>query len=198
MGYNVKIKQLAIKDVRKQLEDYFGSRKDVPEKIEEAIKIGEKEIDIRIKMIKIADQTNWLTVNKYIADPLCENEQDDKKLKAAIREAKEELAKKKSSGYGYGNRNRGRDGYRSGGRSYRRDSRDRDRRSDRYVEVARSELKEVCAGKRLGPATHAGSRATSGKTAGQRETKESSKEETAGSKEDFISSRESKNYKDLE
>ena len=30
--YNVKIKQLAIEDVRKQLEDYFGSRKDVPEK----------------------------------------------------------------------------------------------------------------------------------------------------------------------
>merc|ERR1712121_428257 len=141
--YNVKIKQLAIEDVRKQLEDYFGSRSLVPEKIEEAIKIGEKEIDARIKMIKIADQHNWYTVNKYIADPLCENEEDDKKLKAAIREAKEELAKKKSSGYGYGNRSRGRDGYRSGGRSYRRDSRDRDRRSDRYVEVARSELKEV-------------------------------------------------------
>ena len=51
--YNVKIKQLAIEDVRKELEDYFGSRSLVPEKIEEAIKIGEKEIDVRIKMIKI-------------------------------------------------------------------------------------------------------------------------------------------------
>merc|ERR1712240_564747 len=196
--YNVKIKQLAIEDVRKQLEDYFGSRKDVPEKIEEAIKIGEKEIDARIKMIKIADQHNWYTVNKYIADPLCENEEDDKKLKAAIREAKEELAKKKSSGYGYGNRSRGRDGYRSGGRSYRRDSRDRDRRSDRYVEVAKSELKEVCAGEKRGPVTRVERRATSGKTAEHQErkkTKEGSKKEAV---KDFITSRTEVANKDFE
>ena len=32
--HQVRVKQLAIEDVRKQLEDYFGSRKDVPEKIE--------------------------------------------------------------------------------------------------------------------------------------------------------------------
>merc|ERR1712240_686515 len=123
--------------------------------------------------------------NKYIADPLCENEEDDKKLKAAIKEAKEEIAKKKSSGYGYGNRSRGRDGYRPGGRSYRRDS--RDRKTDRYVKVAGSDLEEVCAGKRLGPATRAESRAISGKTAGQqRETKESREEEAVKSKDDFI------------
>ena len=185
--YNVKIKQLAIEDVRKQLEDYFGSRKDVPEKIEEAIKLGEKEIDSRIKMIKIADKASWLAVDKYVADPLCDNDEDDKKLMAAIKEAKEEIAKKKSSGYGYGNRSRGRDGYRPGGRSYRRDS--RDRKTDRYVKVAGSDLEEVCAGKRLGPATRAASRAISGKTAGrQRETESREEEVLVQSKDDFIHS----------
>ena len=130
--HEVKVKQLAIEDVRKQLEDYFGSKKDVPEKIEEAIKLGEKEIDNRIKMLKMADKASWLAVDKYAADPLCDNDEDDKKWKAAVKEAKEEQAKRKGSGYGYGNRSRGRDGYRSGGRSYRRDS--RDRRPDREIE----------------------------------------------------------------
>ena len=183
--HEVKVRQLAVEDVRKQLEDYFGSKRNVPEKIEEAIKLGEKEIDNRIKMLKMADKASWLAVEKYAADPLCDNDEDDKKWKAAVKEAREELAKKKSSGYGYGNRSRGRDGYRPGGRSYRRDS--RDRKTDRYVKVAGSDLEEVCAGKRLGPATRAASRAISGKTAGrQRERKESREEEAAESKDDFI------------
>merc|ERR1712240_974117 len=135
--------------------------------------------------------------NKYIADPLCENEEDDKKLKAAIREAKEELAKKKSSGYGYGNRSRGRDGYRSGGRSYRRDSRDRDRRSDRYVEVVRSELKEVCAGEKRGPVTRVERRATSGKTAERQERKKTKEDSKKESVEGFIDSRDIVDNKDF-
>ena len=114
--HEVKVKQLAIEDVRKHLEDHFGSKRDVPEKIEGAIKLGEKEIDYRIKLLKMADKGSWSAVEKYAADPLCDDDEDDKKWKAALKEAKEELAKRKSSGYGYGNRNRGRDGYRSGGR----------------------------------------------------------------------------------
>merc|ERR1711989_124944 len=49
--HEVKVKQPAIEDVRKQLEDYFGSKRAVPEKIEGAIKLGEKEIDYRIKLL---------------------------------------------------------------------------------------------------------------------------------------------------
>merc|ERR1711895_122529 len=77
----------------------------------------------------MADKGSWSAVEKYAADPLCDDEEDDKKWKATLKEAKEELAKKKSSGYGYGNRNRGRDGYRSGysggRRDFRRDSKER-------------------------------------------------------------------------
>ena len=103
--HEVKVKQLAIEDVRKQLEDYFGSKRAIPEKIEGAIKLGEKEIDYRIKLLKMADKGSWSAVEKYAADPLCDDDEDDKKWKAALKEAKEELAKRKSSGYGYGNRN---------------------------------------------------------------------------------------------
>merc|ERR1712041_15133 len=109
--HEVRVRQLAIEDVRKQLEDHFGSKRDVPEKIEGAIRLGEKEIDNRIKLLKMADKASWSAVKKYAADPLCDDDEDDKKWKAAVKEAKEELAKKKSSGYGYGNRNRGREGY---------------------------------------------------------------------------------------
>ena len=71
--------------------------------------IGEKEIDDRIKMLRMAEKASWLAVDKYAADPLCDNDEDDKKWKAAVKEAKEEQAKKKGSGYGYTNRNRSRD-----------------------------------------------------------------------------------------
>ena len=75
--HEVKIKQLLVEDVRKQLEDHFGSRSAVPEKIEEAIKIGEKAIDERVKMLKMADKASWLAVDKYVADPLCSDAEDD-------------------------------------------------------------------------------------------------------------------------
>ena len=46
---HVRVIQLCVEDVRKRLEDHFGSRKGVPEKVEEAMKICEKEIDDRIE-----------------------------------------------------------------------------------------------------------------------------------------------------
>ena len=82
---------------------------------------------------------------------MCDNDKDDKRWKQAIKEAKEEQIKKKSSGYGYHNWNRGRDGYRSGGRSYRRGD-SRDRRPDRYVEDAVVGIEGMCTGKRTEPA----------------------------------------------
>ena len=201
--HEVRVRQLAIEDVRKQLEDHFGSRREVPEKIEGAIRLGEKEIDKRIKLLKMADKASWSAVEKYAADPLCDDDEDDKKWKAAVKEAKEEQAKARGSGYGYGNRNRGRggyqsggrDGYRSGGRNYGRDS--RDNRTDRYVKVAGLDMEENCAGKRLEPATPAGSRDTSGRTAGWQKETGSLEGETVLSRDDFICSSDSSN-KDFE
>ena len=62
--HEVRVRQLAIEDVRKQLEDHFGSKRDVPEKIEGAIRLGEKEIDNRIKLLKMANKASWSAVEK--------------------------------------------------------------------------------------------------------------------------------------
>ena len=83
--HQICVRQLCIEDVRKRLEDYFGSRKEVPERIEEAIKIGEREVNERIKMLRMADKVSWSAVDKYVTDPLCDNDEDDKKWKAAVK-----------------------------------------------------------------------------------------------------------------
>ena len=93
--HQVRVKQLCVEDVRKQLEDHFGSKKDVPEKIEEAIKICEKEIDDRIKTLRMADKASWLAADKYVAGQLVDNDKDDKRWKHAIKEAKKVQIKKK-------------------------------------------------------------------------------------------------------
>ena len=77
--HQVRVRQLCVEDVRKQLEKHFGSKREVPQKIEEVIKLGEKEIDKRIKMLKMADKVSWLAVEKYVADPLCDNDEEDRR-----------------------------------------------------------------------------------------------------------------------
>ena len=173
--HQVRLRQLCVEDVRKQLEKYFGSRREVPQRKEEVIKLGEKEIDGRIKILRMADKVSWMAVEKFIADPLCDNDEEDRCWKQAIKEAKEEQAKRKNSSKGYNSRNRGRDGFRSGGRSYRRDS--RDRRPDRYVEGAGDGIERVCSGERQGLVTVAERRGTLRGTVGFLPGKTESREE---------------------
>merc|ERR1712082_342521 len=65
--HEVKVKQIVIEDVRELLEEQFGSKKDVPEKLTDALRKGEKEIDYRIKLLKMADKGSWSAVEKYAA-----------------------------------------------------------------------------------------------------------------------------------
>ena len=173
--HQVRVRQLCVEDVRKQLEKHFGSKREVPQKIEEVIKLGEKEIDERIKMLRMADKVSWLAAEKYVADLLCDNDEDDRRWKQAIKEAKEEQAKRKNSSSGYHSRNRGRDSFWSGGRSYRRDS--RDRRSDRYVEDVGDGMEGICSGERPGPVTVVERRGTLRRTVGSPGKMESCEEE---------------------
>ena len=122
--HKVKFRQMVVEDYRQVLEEHFGGRKKVPAKIEAVIIKGEKEIDGRIKVLRMADRVSWLAVDKYQADPLCEGEEDDKKWKQAVKEALEEKEKRKGypfrkdrGGNGYSSNNR-RDSY--GWYSYRR------------------------------------------------------------------------------
>ena len=77
-----------MEDMRRQLEKHFGSRREVPQKIEEVVKLGEKEINDRIKILRMADKGSWSAVKKFIADPLCDNAEEDKRWKQAMKEAK--------------------------------------------------------------------------------------------------------------
>ena len=64
-------------------------------------------------MLRMADKASWLAVDKYVTDPLCLDDEDDRKWKRAVREAKEEADSKRKGSFGNrGQTNGHRDGYR--------------------------------------------------------------------------------------
>ena len=79
--HQVKVRQLLVKDYHDALEEHFGDKKKIPSKLESVVKKGEKEINDRIKVLKMADRVSWSAVNKYQADPLCDGDEDDKRWK---------------------------------------------------------------------------------------------------------------------
>ena len=85
-----------MEDFRDGLEEYFGDRKKIPAKLQLLVKKGEKEINNRIKVLKMADRLSWAAVDKYQADPLCDGDKDDRRWKQAVKEVKEEKEKKSS------------------------------------------------------------------------------------------------------
>ena len=70
-------------------------KRKIPSKPVAVVKKGEKEINDRIKVLKMADRVSWSAVDKYQADPLCDGDEDDKRWKQAVKEAKEERDRKK-------------------------------------------------------------------------------------------------------
>ena len=41
---------------------------------------------MRIKMLKLADKASWDTVENYVMDPFCDNNEDDRKWKKAVKD----------------------------------------------------------------------------------------------------------------
>ena len=86
-------------------------------------------------MLRTADKASWLAVDKYVTDPLCLDDEDDRKWKRAVREAKEEVENKRKGSFG--NKGQGKyggykDGYRrqNDGRSESNDGRSGQRRKE--------------------------------------------------------------------
>ena len=79
--HQVKIRQLCVEDFRDALQEHFGDRKKIPTKLQLVVKKGEKEINTRIKVLKMADRVSWAAVDKYQADPLCDGDEDNRKWK---------------------------------------------------------------------------------------------------------------------
>merc|ERR1712240_352463 len=57
--HQVKIRQLCVEDFWDALEEEFGDKKKIPPKLVAMVKKGEKEINERIKLLKMADRGGW-------------------------------------------------------------------------------------------------------------------------------------------
>ena len=154
-----------MEDFRDGLEEYFGDQKKIPAKLQLLVKKGEKEINNHIKVLKMADRVFWAEVDKYQADPLCDGDEDDRRWKQAVKEAKEEKDKKSSYS---SRRDRRRSPVRYGGRdSYgSRDRRSIGGRSDgryesRYGKAGKELVSNGFAEERTRHVTHVGRRDTS-------------------------------------
>ena len=74
--HQVKVRQLCVEDFRDALEEHFGDKRKIPAKLVAVVKKGEKEINDRIKILKMADRVSWTAVDKFRADPLCDGDED--------------------------------------------------------------------------------------------------------------------------
>ena len=144
------------------------------------VRKGEEKLDERIKMLKLADKGGWEAVDAYVTEPVCDDDEDDKKWKRAVRQVKEDAESKRKktvwrglSGYrgGYGgyygvSRRGGFGGYRrpagmaySGGRGFLGQG--------RYVEESRENRRGSCdSGRKIEVATDVDKLGISERTAG--------------------------------
>ena len=166
--FAAEVRGIMVDDLRVALEDWFGKNGgSIPSSIEDVVRKGEEKLDERIKMLKLADKGGWEAVDAYVTEPVCDNDEDDKKWKRAVRQVKEDAESKRKktvwrglSGYrgGYGgyygaSRRGGYGGYRrpagmaySGGRGFLGQG--------RYVEESRDSKAGSCdAGRKIGAAT---------------------------------------------
>ena len=88
--HQIRVKQLCVEDVRKQLEDHFGSRRDVPERIAEAMKICEREIDDRTEALRRTSRVSGLEDVGSEAGVLGAKVEEDKKGELAVKVLMEE------------------------------------------------------------------------------------------------------------
>ena len=47
--------------------------------IEDIVRKGEDKLDVRINVLKLADKGGWVTIDNYVTDPVCHDDEDHKK-----------------------------------------------------------------------------------------------------------------------
>ena len=63
----------------------------LPSSIEDVVGRGEEKLDGAIKILKLADKGGWEAVDAYVTDPVCDDDEDDKKWKMVLMQVKEDL-----------------------------------------------------------------------------------------------------------
>ena len=111
--FNVKVKELFGEKLKVELKKHF--KKGLPEKVEELIKEGEKEIDDENHKLKIANEFGFRALEDFTKEDLARDEKEEKKIKALRKEKKEKEEKSRSNRFNRGSR----DGYRGFRESYR-------------------------------------------------------------------------------
>ena len=111
--FNVKVKELFGEKLKVEVKKHF--KKGLPEKVEELIKEGEKEIDDENHKLKIANEFGFRALEDFTKEDLARDEKEEKKIKALRKEKKEKEEKSRSNRFNRGSR----DGYRGFRESYR-------------------------------------------------------------------------------
>ena len=84
--FAAEVRGIMVDDLRVAMEDWFGKNSGlIPSSIEDVVRKGEEKLDERIKMLKLADKGGWEAVDAYVIESVCDNDEDDKKLKRAVR-----------------------------------------------------------------------------------------------------------------
>ena len=110
--FNVKIKELFGEKLKVELKKHC--KNGLPEKIEELIKEGEKEIDEENHKLKIANEFGFRALKDFTKEDLARDEKEEKKIKVLRKEKKEKEEKSRS----YRVNRSGRDSFRSFKDSY--------------------------------------------------------------------------------
>ena len=78
--FAAEVRGIMVDDLRVALEDWFGKNGgSIPSSIEDVVRKGEEKLDERIKMLKLADKGGWEAVDAYVTEPVCVDDEDDKK-----------------------------------------------------------------------------------------------------------------------
>ena len=85
--FNEKMKDVFGDKLKNELKKHF--KNGLPDKVEEIIKEGEKELDEQIHKLKIADEFGFKSLDDFVKKDLARDDKEEKKLKALRKEKKE-------------------------------------------------------------------------------------------------------------
>ena len=139
--FNGKIKEFFGDKLKVELKKHF--KNGLPDKLEELIKEGEKEIDDQNHKLKIADEFGCRALDDFNNEDLARDEKEEKKLKALWKEKKEreEKSRIRRGKDGYRGIRDGYRGFRDGYRGFRdgfKDNRFNDKRNNREDDKSKS------------------------------------------------------------
>jgi len=72
-----------------------GVDKGLNDKIQDSLNEGKKLLRKRMKLIKLADRENWVTVKAYVSDDMASDSEDEKRINRAIRTANSKIEKQR-------------------------------------------------------------------------------------------------------